>query len=99
LSTALRGASTAVRGAVIDIDHLLTEHVHENPARTLAVAAGLGYILGGGLRSPLTSLVFGIGSRIAIAIAARELAARLGISSDAQEPRRATTPVWSESRY
>jgi hypothetical protein len=37
--------------------------VHEHPFRTLLVAAGVGYVLGGGLFTPLTRRLLGAGAR------------------------------------
>ncbi|AKU89787.1 hypothetical protein [Vulgatibacter incomptus] len=49
----------------IDVGHELREH----PYRTLAVAAGMGYVLGGGLFTPLTASLLRVGVR-ALAIPA-----------------------------
>ena len=81
--------SAALSDAASDVQRYLRTHVRQQPARTLAVAAGLGYVLGGGLRSRLTSLVLQVGSRLAMAIAARELGARLGLAPDASSSRNA----------
>jgi len=67
--------SAALSDAARDVERYLTTHVRQTPARSLAIAAGLGYVLGGGLRSRLTSLVLQVGSRLAMAIAAQELGA------------------------
>lgn len=44
----------------------LGRHLQENPYRTLALAAGVGYILGGGLFTPLTGSLFRVGMRAMI---------------------------------
>src|SRR5512135_1534482 len=65
--------STALRAAADDVQRYLADQARCRPYSTLAVAAGVGYVLGGGLRTQLTGLLFGIGSRLAIAIVAREI--------------------------
>jgi len=39
------------------VDASLTKRMQENPYATLAVAAGVGFVLGGGLRSPVGQLL------------------------------------------
>jgi hypothetical protein len=51
----------------------VTQQVRERPVATLAAAAGVGYLLGGGLSSRLTLLMFGFATRFGMAIAAREM--------------------------
>lgn len=46
----------------LDIGRQLQEH----PYRTLAVAAGIGYVLGGGLFTPLTGALVRVGARAAL---------------------------------
>ena len=46
----------------LDIWRQLQEH----PYRTLAVAAGIGYVLGGGLFTPLTGALVRVGARAAL---------------------------------
>jgi len=46
----------------LDIGRQLQEH----PYRTLAIAAGIGYVLGGGLFTPLTGTLLRIGARAAM---------------------------------
>ena len=78
--------AAAVRDAADDLERYLTEQVEERPYTTLGVAAGVGFVLGGGLRSRLTVVLLGAATRLATALAARELAARLspGASASAQ---------------
>lgn len=45
---------------------LLRERLEQQPYATLAVAAGLGYVLGGGLPTSLLRAVVGFGGRMAI---------------------------------
>lgn len=42
----------------------LQRQLEENPYRTLAIAAGVGYVLGGGLFTGFTRRALGIGARI-----------------------------------
>ena len=78
--------AAALRDAADDLERYLTEQVEERPYTTLGVAAGVGFVLGGGLRSRLTVVLLGAATRLATALAARELAARLspGASASAQ---------------
>jgi len=69
--------AAAVQGAADDLERYLTEQVEERPYTTLGVAAGVGFVLGGGLRSRLTAVLFGAARKLAVALAAREIAARL----------------------
>ena len=39
------------------VDAALTKRMQDNPYATLAVAAGVGFVLGGGLRSPVGQLL------------------------------------------
>jgi DUF883 C-terminal glycine zipper region len=73
----------AVQDAADDLDRYLTEQVEERPYTTLGVAAGVGFVLGGGLRSRLTAVLLGTVTRLAMALAARELAARLSPGASA----------------
>jgi ElaB/YqjD/DUF883 family membrane-anchored ribosome-binding protein len=45
------------------IDTAVSKQVRENPYATLAAAAGAGFILGGGLRSPFGQLLVRVGVR------------------------------------
>jgi hypothetical protein len=69
--------ATAVGDAADDVQRYLAEQVEERPFTTLSVAAGVGFVLGGGLSARLTVLLLGTATRLATAIAARELSARL----------------------
>ena len=72
--------------ATDDLERYLTEQVERRPYTTLGVAAGVGFLLGGGLRSRLTAVLLGAATRLAMALAARELVARLlpGASASVQ---------------
>ena len=73
----------AVQDAADDLERYVTEQVHRRPYSTLGVAVGVGFVLGGGLRSRLTAMLFGAATRLAMAVAARELAARLSPGASA----------------
>lgn len=45
------------------VDAAVSKHVRENPYATLAAAAGVGFILGGGMRSPFGQLLVRVGVR------------------------------------
>ena len=73
----------AVQGATDDLERYITAGVEERPYATLGAAAGVGYILGGGLRPRLTAMLLGAATRLAMALAARELTARLSPGASA----------------
>ncbi len=75
--------ATAVQEAADDVERYLTEQVEQRPFTTIGVAAGVGYVLGGGLRSRLTALLLGTGTRLAMALAARQLADRVSSGATA----------------
>ena len=58
-----------------ELQAYLTSQVRERPMTTLAAAAGIGYVLGGGLSSKLTVLMLGVATKMGMAIAAREMSA------------------------
>lgn len=62
-----------VRGSTIDLERYLSTQVRVSPYRSLGIAAGVGYLLGGGLTSRLTLLLLGVATRLAAGIAIREL--------------------------
>lgn len=69
--------AAAMQDATNGLEGYLTERVHNRPYVTLGVAAGVGYVLGGGLRSRLTAVLLAAATRVALAAAARELGDRL----------------------
>ena len=75
--TDAQALTSAVRSATHDLERYLTEQVNRRPYTTLGVAVGVGYVLGGGLRSRLTGVLRGVATRVAVALVARELAARI----------------------
>src|SRR3990172_9260235 len=70
-----------VRDAADGVQRYLTAQVEQRPFSTLGVAAGVGYVLGGGLSSRLTVVLLGAVTRVATALAARELGSRILQSS------------------
>ena len=66
-----------VRGTAADLERYLTDQVKRRPYGTLGVAAGVGYVLGGGLSSRLTVMLVGTVTRLAAAFAVHELDARI----------------------
>jgi len=79
-----RGLASAVEEAFDEIEGYLREQMQQRPYAALAAAAGVGYILGGGLPSRLTGLLVGWGSRIALTMAVQQLApqARSAVSNE-----------------
>lgn len=69
--------TTTVQDASASVESYLTTQVTRRPYGTVGLAAGVGYALGGGLSSWLTVAMFGAATRLAMALAARELGARL----------------------
>lgn len=70
LIASLRETSTGVQD-------FLAIQVEQRPYSTLGMAAGVGYLLGGGLSSRLTVLLLGAGWRVATALVAREFGNRI----------------------
>jgi ElaB/YqjD/DUF883 family membrane-anchored ribosome-binding protein len=64
---------THVSEAGGELQSYISQTARERPLTILAVAAGVGYVLGGGLSSRLTVLALGVGTRFAMAMAAREM--------------------------
>ena len=68
--------ASEVQSTTADLERYLTDRMRRRPYATLSVAAGLGYVLGGGLASRFTIVVLGVATRLAAAVAVREVAAR-----------------------
>jgi len=66
-----------VRDATDGVQRYLTTQVEQRPFSTLGVAAGVGYVLGGGLSARLTVFLLGAATRVATALVARELGSRI----------------------
>ncbi|HXC51772.1 MAG TPA: hypothetical protein VN634_12855 [Candidatus Limnocylindrales bacterium] len=79
-----------VQEARSELQTFLTDTVRERPVATLAAAAGIGYVLGGGLSSRLTVLMLGFATRFGLAVAAREMGtwAAAGKMGEAPTPTR-----------
>lgn len=71
--------ATSVQESAQLFHRYVTEQVEQRPYTTLGVAAGLGYLLGGGLANRMTGAALGTAYKLALALAARELSARLAI--------------------
>ena len=69
LLSAVEEAKRSLETAVDDV----RERVQEQPVKTLALALGAGYVVGGGLFTPLTGRLFYSGLRIALRLAALPL--------------------------
>jgi hypothetical protein len=65
--------ASTVEQAVDEIGQFLRDQAEERPYVSLATAAGIGYVLGGGVPSRLTGFLFGLGSRLAVEMFLREL--------------------------
>jgi hypothetical protein len=72
-----RALGRSLEDTVHDVEAALRAQMEQRPYAMLAAAAGVGYVLGGGLPSRLTSLLIGLGSRVLLETAARDLTARL----------------------
>jgi hypothetical protein len=72
-----RALGSTLEETIRDVQATLRSQMEQRPYAMLAAAAGVGYVLGGGLPSRLTSLLLGIGSRVVLEAAARDLTARL----------------------
>jgi len=59
------------RGAVAELKRAaaIDERVNRNPYGSVAAALGIGYVLGGGIFTPLTSRIVALGLRIGIRLA------------------------------
>ena len=68
-------AWTRTRDAFSDVKQTLDieGRVDRHPYGTLAAAVGIGYVLGGGLFSPLTARIIGLGLRVGLRLAALPL--------------------------
>jgi hypothetical protein len=79
-----RQLGSDLQSTVGDVEEYLRREVAQHPLRTLGIAAGVGYILGGGLQSRFTALLFALGSRVAVEYAARQVSSRLAPDGDAE---------------
>ena len=75
------GSAAAELYRRVDLGRQLQEH----PYRTLLLAAGVGYVIGGGLFTPLTRHLLGVGMRVAVLPALQSsLLAQAGLHEGAE---------------
>lgn len=67
-----------VQSTSVDFERYLTDRVRNRPFSTLGAAAGVGYLVGGGLRTPLTVMLLGAFARLVAAQVVRELSGIAG---------------------
>ncbi len=60
----------------------IARQIQEHPYRTLAIAAGVGYVLGGGLFTPLTGTLVRLGSRAMLLPMMQAAAESIGAAED-----------------
>jgi hypothetical protein len=63
--------------ATSEIGDALRAEMEERPYVAMAVAAGVGYVLGGGLPSPLTRMIVLLGGRVGFEMLSREVTTHL----------------------
>lgn len=73
----LMGALNTVLGSARD---MVLKSVEQSPYSTLGAAAGIGYVLGGGLSSALTSMGIKVGTRMVVAKVVKDLVQASGIN-------------------
>lgn len=66
-----------LRETAADAERILTDRMQAHPVSTLGAAAGLGYVLGGGLRSRFTLVLLSAATRIVSVLAMREIGSRM----------------------
>lgn len=71
-----------------EIEHELRDQLSKRPYAVLAAAAGVGYVLGGGLPSPLTRLLMILGGRVGFELVSRELGNRVSERFSTPQPER-----------
>jgi ElaB/YqjD/DUF883 family membrane-anchored ribosome-binding protein len=82
--------AAAVRDATDGVQRYLTAQVEQRPFSTLGVAAGVGYVLGGGLSLRLTVMLLGAATRLATTLAVREVGARIFQNGSASAPNKSS---------
>ena len=68
----------ALRRARVEWEDVLRGTMGQQPYATLAVAAGVGFVLGGGLAPGLVRTLFGTGTRMALGLALERLFTNVG---------------------
>jgi len=80
-TVAVRRQTTALLDAGTELMQQLQKsartQVVRSPYRTLGIAVGVGYVLGGGLPLRVVGLLMGMGTRLAFEVATRNLVAQL----------------------
>ena len=64
LSSEVDSLGETLQGTVDDVGNLLRSQLKARPYATLGMAAGAGFILGGGLSVRMTSAILGLGGRL-----------------------------------
>jgi len=82
----------SVRESAEIFQRYVSEQVEQRPYTTVAIAAGVGYVLGGGLATRITAATFGAVYRIGLALAARELSSRIAMSGVGEDSSRQQRP-------
>lgn len=72
-TTAQVGQASPALPPVRDLYHSLQTQIEQNPYATLAAAAGIGFILGGGLFSRLGAKLLATAIRVGVASAAQPM--------------------------
>jgi hypothetical protein len=68
--------SAAIRRLLRDSEGVLRERMRKQPYGTIAAAAGVGYVLGGGLSPSAVRLLFAAGGRLAVEAFLHQLTTR-----------------------
>ncbi len=83
-----RALATGLEEAADEIEGFLREQMEQRPYGVLAAAAGVGYVLGGGIPSPLTRLLLDYATRFAFTVAVMQTKRRVDHDeSQGQRPR------------
>lgn len=69
-----RALADSLQGAATSIEEALEQQLRQRPYGTLAIAAGAGYLIGGGLATRINRMAFALAGRIFVGIVAREIA-------------------------
>jgi hypothetical protein len=81
-----RELTNSLESSVHQAEDYLRTQMSDHPYRSLAVAAAVGYVLGGGVATRVTALLLALGSRVALEVAAREMTARFSPEGMRSEP-------------
>lgn len=77
LSAETRALLALVATATGDLEHAAQQQLAKRPYLTLMLAAGFGYVCGGGVPTRATSVVVNFATRLGVDIAARQIVAAL----------------------